>query len=133
MKDGLREVLAEKETEEEELRRKAEDLKRDKEGKSAKTAVLSKNYWEDYSLRTDSWSKTVYQIHLMLSSTKFDAAIGVVILINSVLIGVQTEAELDKQVGLVQTLVIIDNVFLAIYTVEISSRFIAYGTRCLDN
>ena len=84
-------------------------------------------------MRTDSWSKTVYQIHLMLSSTKFDAAIGVVILINSVLIGVQTEAELDKQVGLVQTLVIIDNVFLAIYTVEISSRFIAYGTRCLDN
>ena len=69
----------------------------------------------------------------MLSSTKFDAAIGVVILINSVLIGVQTEAELDKQVGLVQTLVIIDNIFLGIYTVEISSRFIAYGTRCLDN
>ena len=34
----------------------------------------------------------------MLSSTKFDAAIGVVILMNSVLIGVQAEAELQKQV-----------------------------------
>merc|ERR1719506_694936 len=52
---------------------------------------------------------------------------------NSIMIGVQTEAELQGEDDLVKTLVFIDNIFLGIYAIELSLRFIAYGFRCLDN
>merc|ERR1719506_512247 len=86
----LADLLNEQEAAKEETERRAREIERAKEGKSAKTAVLSDKYWEEYSLRTDARSQLVFKVHLLLSSNKFDAAIGVVILANSVMIGVQT-------------------------------------------
>ena len=65
--------------------RRAEEKLAERAGKSTNRAVMSDKYWEEYAERTDPFSKKVLAVHHMLSSTKFDAAIGVVILMNSVL------------------------------------------------
>jgi voltage-gated sodium channel len=117
--------------ENEEIKNRAEELAMHKSGKSAKVNVYSEKYWEEYSQKTDRHSKRVYAVHQMLSSTKFDMSIGVVIMMNSITIGVQMEFELQNKD--VSALLLIDNVFLGIYAVELGLRFFAYGIHCLDN
>ena len=92
---------------------------------------MSEKYWEDYALRKDGFAKFVYAVHRVLSSTQFDAGIGIIIILNSVTIGLQSEAEV-KGID-ISDFIFIDNIFLAIYTIELGLRFFAYGFHCLDN
>jgi voltage-gated sodium channel len=124
-------LFDEKQNDREETQRRAVELRLQKRGKSAKTPIMSEKYWDDYSLRNDPYAQKVLAVHRMLSSAKFDAAIGVIILINAIMIGVQLEYELRNMD--VRSLVFIDNIFLCIYVLELGLRFFAYGVHCLDN
>ena len=122
------EKLAERQ---DERMRLAEEKLAERAGKSTNRAVMGDKYWEEYAERTDPFSKKVLAVHHMLSSNKFDAAIGVVILMNSVMIGVQSEYDLSGKD--LSAFIIIDNIFLGVYTVELGCRFFAYGKHCLEN
>ena len=88
-------------------------------------------FWEDYKLKTDPISRTIFLVHLVLSSSKFDAAIGFVIFVNSIAIGVQVEFELAGKDT--SYLMLLDNIFLFIYAIELGLRFVAYGFVCLTS
>jgi hypothetical protein len=99
--------------------------------KSSKANFMDESFWDEYKRKTDPMSRTVFGIHQVLSSHKFDAAIGVLIFVNSIAIGVQTEYELSGKDA--TYLMVLDNIFLFIYAVELGCRFVAYGCRCLTN
>eukprot|EP00930_Biecheleria_cincta_P098305 TRINITY_DN89978_c0_g1_i1.p1 TRINITY_DN89978_c0_g1~~TRINITY_DN89978_c0_g1_i1.p1 ORF type:complete len:522 (-),score=110.65 TRINITY_DN89978_c0_g1_i1:38-1603(-) len=70
-----------------------------------------------------------WSVLMVLVDTRFDALIGIVILVNSVTVGVQASYELQgKSVAVFDLL---EHIFLAIYTVELSMRFFSLGWKCL--
>jgi voltage-gated sodium channel len=130
-KSGFAAMAEEQQAAKEETQRRADELRLQAAGISQKATVMSEKYWEDYALRKDGFAKLVYAVHRVLSSTQFDAGIGIIIILNSVTIGLQSEAEV-KGID-ISDFIFIDNIFLAIYTIELGLRFFAYGFHCLDN
>jgi voltage-gated sodium channel len=72
-------------------------------------------------------------VHKVIGSAKFDTAIGVIIIVNSVVIGLESSNRLEGQVEHMGFYKILEYLFLVIYSVELALRFYAYGLRCLRN
>merc|ERR1719487_1490582 len=72
-----------------------------------------------------------YRVHQVLSLAAFDAAIGAVIVLNSIVIGLESQTELHG--GNTITYQRMEHVFLFIYTLELAMRFYAYGLACFRN
>jgi voltage-gated sodium channel len=79
--------------------------------------------------KDDDLSKARYQMHLVLNNQRFDMAIGVVIVINSLTIGAEIQTELMNRSTLLYA--ILEYVYTFIYTVELGLRFFVYGAACL--
>ena len=66
-----------------------------------------------------------------MRNVRFDVFIGIIILVNSVFIGVETEMNLR---GITASKVwYMEYVFAVIYVVELGMRFFAHHYRCLNN
>jgi voltage-gated sodium channel len=72
-----------------------------------------------------------FRVHEVLSLAAFDAAIGAVIVLNSIVIGLESQTELYG--GNTITYQRMEHVFLFIYIVELALRFYAYGLACFRN
>jgi len=68
-------------------------------------------------------------IDRVLSSTKFDVIIGLIITGNAITIGVEQSYRLDNRQPM--PLQILEHIFLVIYVVELVARFYAHGIACL--
>jgi len=76
------------------------------------------------------WAR--YRVHCLLSSQHFDAIVGVVVFLNSLAIGWESQAELSS--GVTEThFVVLEQIFLCFYCVEILLRFFAHRWTCLMN
>jgi hypothetical protein len=70
-------------------------------------------------------------LHLMMSSSVFDTAMGLVIICNAVVIGAQIQSEIyGHDTSLYENL---ERVFLFIYSIELGLRFYVYRANCLRN
>jgi voltage-gated sodium channel len=67
--------------------------------------------------------------HRVISDSRFDMAIGVVIIANSITIGLESAYELREMDTTLFEL--LEHVFLFIYTLELLARFFVYGLKCL--
>ena len=80
------------------------------------------------------WSRVYicrYFVHRALGSPFFDLFIGLVIVLNSVLIGVETHMKAQGQSS--ELFGVADVFFLAIYILELISRFFAHHLHCLKS
>mmetsp|Transcript_57805 Transcript_57805/g.137636 ORF Transcript_57805/g.137636 Transcript_57805/m.137636 type:complete len:648 (-) Transcript_57805:108-2051(-) len=81
-----------------------------------------------------SWKE---RAHMLLSWVWFDFCVGLVILCNSVTIGVEsihkTKAEAGEAAVMPLYIGIFDNIFLAVYALELSLRIFAYGLKAFQN
>lgn len=84
--------------------------------------------------------KLRYKMRKMLRSPRVDMTIGLVITLNSVLIGVDLSYSLEVERGtrdphspVMQFLVVMENFCLVVYTVELALRFTAFGLACLKS
>ena len=69
------------------------------------------------------------QVHRVISSAEFDVAMGVVIIVNSLLIGLESTWELEgKNTAFLASF---EHFFLLAYSAELAARFYANGLRCL--
>jgi voltage-gated sodium channel len=87
---------------------------------------------EDLKHRKDFIGRKRYQVHQMLQANKFDAAIGVVIVMNSLTIGLESSLSIRPENDL-SCFDLLENVYVAIYFVELGLRFFAYKLACLSN
>jgi len=69
--------------------------------------------------------------HRLLSSQRFDAAMGCVILLNSIMIGLEAESELVN--GDLRLFRVFEQFFLVTYVVEIGLRLFAHRWACLES
>eukprot|EP00392_Amoebophrya_sp_AT5.2_P001866 g1871.t1 len=126
----LREMHEEKRVKEEEEKKQLEEAERARQGfslKASKSMVL-----DEWPGDEGPWfSKLRYHCQFLLSLQKFDAAIGIVILINSITIGVESHYEITNQDT--QFFADIEHVFLSVYVMELMARFFAFGPSCLKS
>ena len=87
---------------------------------------------EELEQRQDLYGKMRFKVHLMLKDQKFDAFIGVVIVINSACLGLESSFSLDPtyDTSIFSTL---EWVFAAIYIMELALRLFAHGLQCLTS
>jgi len=72
-----------------------------------------------------------WNVLVLLADSRFDASIGIIILINSITIGWQTSWELD---GLDTSFFdVLETIFLIVYCVELGMRFFTSGLECLNS
>eukprot|EP00746_Dinoflagellata_sp_MGD_P142699 gnl/MRDRNA2_/MRDRNA2_75631_c0_seq1.p1 gnl/MRDRNA2_/MRDRNA2_75631_c0~~gnl/MRDRNA2_/MRDRNA2_75631_c0_seq1.p1 ORF type:complete len:768 (+),score=161.93 gnl/MRDRNA2_/MRDRNA2_75631_c0_seq1:86-2389(+) len=77
------------------------------------------------------YAEFVRNMKAILLSPKFDAAVGVVIVLNSISIGLEMSYELEgKDTALLE---MVEHVFLLVYMGELGMRFFCYGVYCLRN
>jgi voltage-gated sodium channel len=115
---------AEDQKKEEELDKKVQEQLAMKMGVSAKAAVLGQGV-------IDNMSAPQLYVHNILSTTKFDAVIGLVICANSITVGMQSTYEIN---GWSTTpFMVIEWIFLVIYSTELGLRFFAHGKDCLKS
>jgi voltage-gated sodium channel len=106
-----------------------------KAGQSAKVAGTNKNYYKD--LQAKKWSELTTReqcelaVHAMLSSFKFDAAVGFVIFCNTVTIGAELEYEC-RGMQPPAFFPVLEYVFFVVYFTELGLRFFAHGLECLS-
>ena len=70
-----------------------------------------------------------YHTQQMLSLQKFDGAMGIVILINSIFIGWESSCQIEN----ISTKFFedVEHIFLGIYVFELGARLFAFGWRCI--
>lgn len=75
------------------------------------------------------------RLQRILFSNEFDMAIGIVIVLNSVSIGVEQSLSLsgDSDTKYVTLCEVIEHIFLVIYILELGLRFAAVGSQCLQD
>lgn len=76
-------------------------------------------------------STTRLFLYALVRSQRFDAAIGIVILLNSITIGLESSFELAGYDTFV--FVVLENIFLCVYVAELGIRFYAQRWACLRN
>jgi voltage-gated sodium channel len=112
-----------------------EEEMRQKAGVSKKAVLSAEKYYTKILERT--WSDLTWKeaaqvrIHTMLSHARFDAAMGVVIALNSVTIGTQISAELNKDDTTFYYY--LEFFYVVVYSLELAARMFAYGVDCLQN
>jgi voltage-gated sodium channel len=121
----LNEVV--KDGDEEERRKVEEQMRVKHEGKSAKTSADVEVYYAELRELDELTSKQAAQLrcHEILSNSKFDMSVGVIIFANSVTMGMEIEYSTEY--------VYLELFYLAVYTTELSLRFFAHGRSCLDS
>ena len=130
--DAMRAFRVEQEEKEE---RAAEQDEIQHGGKSVKSAGLSgtdKAYWDAIEDSDALKHRFMRGGRALLNTAKFDAAMGVVIVINSVTIGIEAELSLEGNSDMT-LLFYLEYIFLVIYTAELSLRIIVLGIKCLTN
>merc|ERR1719199_1314969 len=117
-------------------RERQEDMKQKEEvlcgNRSAKVAFGANLPKEEPDIQTDGWHLYLrWRIDKILSNTTFDSVIGIVICINSVTVGWESQYDVDGKSTEVFDL--LEPVFLIIYTGELGMRLLAHGFSCLTN
>jgi hypothetical protein len=108
--------------------RKKQKTDRGTELRTASTENVTGSAAEDGS---DDVESIKSRVHRFLSHTAFDTAIGAVIVLNSLVIGLESQSEIyGHDTTTYQRL---EHFFLFIYTVELALRFYSYGSACLRN
>jgi voltage-gated sodium channel len=87
---------------------------------------------EDLSTRDDFIGRNRYRVHQILQLNAFDAAIGVVIVMNSLTIGLESSLSLNPANDL-SIFEFLEKIYMAVYCVELGLRFFAYKLTCLAN
>lgn len=84
--------------------------------------------------------KLRYNVHKIISSHRFDFGIGLVIALNSILIGVELSSQLEVMRGVkskdspdMKFLAVMEVLCLIAYTVELGLRFFVWGVKCLKS
>jgi voltage-gated sodium channel len=72
-------------------------------------------------------------VHDLLSRQRFDACIGLVIVANSITIGVEQTYRMAGDKEVLDQCKVLEMVYLFVYTVELSMRFFAHGRACLKS
>ena len=96
-------------------------------------------YWQALAERTDAKSRFLAGGHNLVKTAKFDAAMGVVIVINSATIGMEADWSVKERDTFWTDWAnqgafgYLEYVFLVIYSAELALRFVVYGTACLKN
>jgi len=67
----------------------------------------------------------------LLQSQRFDAAVGIIIVINSLCMGLETSFELENRD--LTVFEVLEHIFLFVYMAELGLRFFAHGCRCLQS
>ena len=76
--------------------------------------------------------KLIYYTRCLLSSPKFEGAIGIVIVLNAISVGVETQLTVTGKIGpYLFYFFVLEWVFLGVYSFELALRFYAYGLKCL--
>eukprot|EP00931_Biecheleriopsis_adriatica_P055066 TRINITY_DN32480_c0_g1_i1.p1 TRINITY_DN32480_c0_g1~~TRINITY_DN32480_c0_g1_i1.p1 ORF type:complete len:544 (+),score=108.35 TRINITY_DN32480_c0_g1_i1:59-1690(+) len=99
------------------------------QGKSLKVRRSSKSGHAE-ALKAEGATFKLFCYNI-LSNSNFDAAIGVIIFLNSISIGLESTAELNNWDLTVFR--VLEHVFLLIYTLELSLRFYVQGCSCLQS
>jgi Ca2+-binding EF-hand superfamily protein len=133
--EEMRKAREEKEREEQDKEKRAVEEMEIKEGdKSVKSQGLSDAdaaYWDALG-QEDSMKKSfMFAARAMLSTAKFDSVMGIVIVFNSVTIGLEADMTVKGQ----DTTLFgyLEYVFLVLYGGELGLRFIVLGIKCLTN
>ena len=72
-----------------------------------------------------------YRTHQVLCSKMFDVCLGCIVIANVLVMGIQSQAELNEEpMGFFQ---VADSLFLSLYIVELLMRFFAHKWLCLKN
>jgi len=72
-----------------------------------------------------------HYVDKILKTQRFDAAVGVIIVVNSLCMGLETTFELENRD--VTVFKVFEHVFLFVYVAELGLRFFAHGWRCLKS
>ena len=72
-------------------------------------------------------------VHDILSRQRFDACIGMVIVANSITIGVEQTYRMQGNEEVLQQCKFLEMIYIIVYTVELLMRFFAHGRACLSS
>ena len=89
--------------------------------------------WPGYD--ASLYRKSVYYVAKTLESQKFESIVGVVILLNSITIGVEAQLIVTNNMTpeYEAYFFMLETFFLIVYSIELSLRFYAYGVACLKS
>lgn len=94
---------------------------------------VSVNEWGEVEYGTgDQPSRCRLATQILVSSTKFDALMGFVVVVNAMFLAVENEIPQNED-SVVRVFTIADAIFLAIFTIELISRIFAFGFACIRN
>mmetsp|Transcript_63340 Transcript_63340/g.137845 ORF Transcript_63340/g.137845 Transcript_63340/m.137845 type:complete len:683 (+) Transcript_63340:3-2051(+) len=87
------------------------------------------------SLSSDIPDLTGWRMHSvrLLQSDSFDKVIGLIIVLNAALIGVEQNFTLEQNTSGLHVTWVLEHIFLAIFVVELGLRFFAYGINALQD
>ncbi|CAD7936633.1 unnamed protein product [Amoebophrya sp. A120] len=112
-----------------ELELPTQALKREKEAKDAETlrGTMAVQIVDQSNMTEFEKKKEYYRaiVASFLNQQKFDVWIGVIIILNSLTIGWETQLNVEDENT--DAFTVIENMFLFIYVVELSARFFAFG------
>jgi len=102
-----------------------------KESQQMREVNRNQDLHDDADLANDRFPETRRRVRKLLVNQRFDYAVGIVIVVNSVCMGIETSFEIDgKDTGVFQ---VMEHFFLAVYCSELSLHFFAYGLSALRN
>jgi voltage-gated sodium channel len=116
---------------------KVEVLEQAKDIKDGKNLVEEQKFSEKHRRNTlpeivDDGSRMGrwrHRVDKLLSRQKFDAGVGVIIVINSLCMGIETSYELENRD--LTVFQVLEHFFLFVYVAELALRFFAHGCGCL--
>jgi Ca2+-binding EF-hand superfamily protein len=89
-------------------------------------------YWAALADKTDFKSRFMLGARALLNTAKFDAVMGIVIVFNSVTIGLEADMTVKNQDD-GGVFFYLEYVFLVLYSGELGLRFLVLGMKCLLN
>merc|ERR1719171_1082516 len=104
-----------------------------KAGRSLKMTASTRS-WAEALENGGVLGRLRLQCHRVLNGQRFDAAIGFVILLNSISIGLESHFELKRGPdGVPKFFKVTEHLFLLVYVVELSMRFFAHRLGALES
>ncbi|CAD7964269.1 unnamed protein product [Amoebophrya sp. A25] len=114
--------------------KRMDQIRRQKTGVSSRAQIVAKPDDERASLIRARFGERAVQIRnqmaAVLNSQKFDMAVGLVIILNSVTIGWESQASVSGMES-IAAFAVVEHIFLAIYCIEIILRVCVFGARCI--
>jgi len=107
------------------------------QGRSKKANIFDDSYWAERweEAEQNPYSRKWFECKAnnIMGQVKFDMGVGVVIMMNSATIGMESEITTADPDGLPGFFTILEWFYMVVYTVELSLRFFTYGLKCLVN